>query len=86
MTKNEWSALIPLLVLTLLAVGFSIGSVLAQKAERGAQSWFLGGTDNNVKIIDTSGVCLYVVLGNYDGAPAIAAVPKTQLPQGAGCQ
>lgn len=57
-------------------------TVVAQKAERNTQFWFI----DNVKVIDTSGVCLYVVLGSYDGAPAIAAVPKTQLPQGTGCQ
>ena len=38
-----------------------------------------------VDVIDTEGVCLYVtrLAGK---SSAIAAVPKTQLPKGAGCQ
>lgn len=50
-----------------------------------------------VDVFDTEGVCLYVVTGQgYDSgiqgalamsqAAAIAAVPKTQLPKGTGCQ
>lgn len=41
-----------------------------------------------VDVIDTEGVCLYVARTFVgDGkAPAITAVPKTQLPKGAGCQ
>jgi len=35
----------------------------------------------NLKVIDTAGVCLYI----YEGQ-GIAAVPKTQLPPGVGCQ
>jgi hypothetical protein len=46
-------------------------------------------TRRGVSVIDTPGVCLYVVRdGNsYDShAVAIAAVPKAQLPAGKGCQ
>jgi hypothetical protein len=52
-----------------------------------------------VDVYDTEGVCLYVVSGYQRTEPirldvpialgmtsAIAAVPKTQLPKGAGCQ
>ena len=38
--------------------------------------------DMTVQVIDTAGVCLYIT---YDQG-AIAAVPKTQLPVGRGCQ
>lgn len=47
----------------------------------------------NVTVIDTAGVCLYIVPqslgGLYGGGGSIntiAAVAKTQLPKGAGCQ
>jgi hypothetical protein len=43
-----------------------------------------------VFVIDTAGVCLYVLQADapqWDGVRGgIAAVPKTQLPKGAGCQ
>jgi hypothetical protein len=50
-----------------------------------------------VVVFDTAGVCLYVVTSRIDGVSpfkggsegqihTIAAVPKTQLPKGAGCQ
>lgn len=58
----------------------------AQKAERGTKTWEMSSGFDRVPmtVIDTSGVCLYVIVTNQ--GPAIAAVPKTQLPQGAGCQ
>jgi hypothetical protein len=39
-----------------------------------------------VRVIDTAGVCLYVAQGYANDDVAISAVPKTQLPKGAGCQ
>jgi Na+/H+ antiporter NhaC len=58
----------------------------AQKAERGTQQWQININGwNTITVVDTSGVCLYYVTGG-DGNRAIAAVPKTQLPQGTGCQ
>lgn len=57
--------------------------------------------DAKVTVIDTEGVCLYVVTGHREKlhvnvshadtialgvTTAITAVPKTQLPKGAGCQ
>lgn len=38
-----------------------------------------------VDVVDMEGVCLYVVIRAGENV-AIAAVPKTQLPHGAGCQ
>ncbi len=72
----------------------------AQKAERGTQQWVLpieNPADYRLRsvqihVVDTNGVCLYVARdtnGYGEGwTPALAmvAVPKTQLPQGAGCQ
>lgn len=47
--------------------------------------WRAGGVI--VDIIDTEGVCLYITRTDGEAkAPALAAVPKTQLPPGAGCQ
>jgi hypothetical protein len=41
----------------------------------------------SVAVIDTEGVCLYIVRTfSSDGGAGIAAVPKTQLPKGTGCQ
>jgi hypothetical protein len=39
-----------------------------------------------VDVVDTAGVCVYVARGDGHGEVAIAAVPKTQLPAGTGCQ
>jgi hypothetical protein len=44
------------------------------------RTWSVAETHGNVYIVETAGVCLY--LTSY----AVAAVPKTQLPKGAGCQ
>jgi len=51
------------------------------------------GHGADLSVVDTAGVCLYVTRqDSYAGAGgthialAIAAVPKTQLPKGAGCQ
>jgi hypothetical protein len=41
----------------------------------------------DVYAVDTEGVCLYVArTQSATGQPVLAAVPKTQLPQGVGCQ
>jgi hypothetical protein len=40
------------------------------------------GTTRDIRVIDTTGVCLYVA----PESDAIYAVPKTQLPAGAGCE
>ena len=44
----------------------------------------------DVDVIDTEGVCLYVLRGESGRMGvtpvALAAVPKTQLPPGTGCQ
>lgn len=38
-----------------------------------------------IDVVDTAGVCLYVIRsGSHQ--PSIMAVPKSQLPKGAGCQ
>lgn len=67
-----------------------IATVIAQKAERGTMQWNVPindwGGNNALHIVDTSGVCIYIVSWGNDGSPAIAAVPKGQLPVGAGCQ
>jgi hypothetical protein len=43
--------------------------------------------DLDVDIIETAGVCLYLVKsGGVYGGYTIAAVAKTQLPRGVGCQ
>lgn len=41
-----------------------------------------------VNVVDTAGVCLYISrpISNDWNGPTIAAVPKTQLPKGTGCQ
>lgn len=87
--RGWWLCMIFVLVWT---VGWVIvGERLwAQKAEKGTQQWLIGLDKPYegiavVHVIDTNGVCLYVTAGSSGGS-AIAAVPKTQLPAGAGCQ
>ncbi len=68
----------------LYAFSVWVSAAHAQKAERGTQQWMIPATsftDDTVTVKDTTGVCLYVT--SHGG---IAAVPKTQLPQGSGCQ
>lgn len=50
-------------------------------AQSQTRSWRL---NTQVSVIDTTGVCLYVAVVGY--GIGIAAVPKTQLPTGSGCQ
>ncbi len=76
------------IVLLSLVINLGIAVVTAQKAERGTQQWTIHvdtstfETSSEIHVIDTTGVCLYYVVATV----AITAVPKTQLPQGAGCQ
>jgi hypothetical protein len=84
--------------LLFLAVLFALmGAVISSTA--GAQekdpsyprSWRMKSgpsfLDLDVDIIETAGVCLYLVKsGGVYGGYTIAAVAKTQLPRGVGCQ
>lgn len=67
-----------------------------EKSARPTRAWQVwtipevGAYDEvRVDVVDTEGVCLYIER-TYPGAhskpSAITAVPKTQLPQGVGCQ
>ncbi len=82
-------------VATVLAL--TIGMAMAQeKPPRATRSWQAftideGGlqpryTPVRLNVIDTEGVCLYVAREWYGNSVSIAAVPKTQLPPGTGCQ
>ena len=67
-----------LIVTALLAMAvFGMGHITGQAIN----SWWI---DSNVKVISTDGVCLYVVKWGYGAG--IAAVPKSHLPPGVGCQ
>jgi len=46
--------------------------------------WKLTNT-NTIYVIETTGVCLYWSITDK-GNPALAAVPKTALPSGVGCE
>jgi hypothetical protein len=64
------------------------------------RSWVLGsferwpgaasGFVNQIRIVDTAGVCLYILEAEQSSfvhqRTQFVAVPKTQLPKGAGCQ
>jgi hypothetical protein len=64
------------------------------------RSWVLGsferwpgsvsGFVNQIRVVDTAGVCLYILeseQGSFEHQRTqLVAVPKTQLPKGAGCQ
>lgn len=75
------------LFLAMLAIG-----IAQEKPPRETRQWVLSrigdhiDTYQRVVAIDTDGVCLYVVTNEFSVETAIAAVPKTQLPKGAGCQ
>lgn len=95
MTKRD-QILLASLVLSGLGL-WLIGQVHAQPAERAedrTKQWTIPITKNaygtvSVHVLDTSGVCLYVVrdsTGMNENNSAIAAVQKTQLPPGTGCQ
>lgn len=77
-----------------LLIGNGLGLASAQKAERGTQQWLMmnlppvGFGPDRLDVVDTSGACIYVMRGGQSSGPtvAVSAIPKTQLPQGAGCQ
>ncbi len=62
-----------------------------ERPDRPTRQWraatidYTWGGQAQVDIVDTEGVCLYVIARAGQGG-AIAAVPKTQLPPGTGCQ
>lgn len=58
-----------------------------------AQQWVInldavgGEKFVHIQIIDTTGVCLYVYQASDSAIyGSVAAIPKTQLPKGVGCQ
>lgn len=53
-----------------------------QVAHLERQEWSENGT--RIDVVDTAGVCLYIA--RWVKGVEITAVPKTQLPKGAGCQ
>jgi hypothetical protein len=60
-----------------------------EKSPRATRMWNVATVNGAaVSIIDTEGVCVYVAVPSWsrEHSPAIAAVPKTQLPKGTGCQ
>lgn len=85
-----------------VAVMFTLAMVVVEVAqerpERETRTWQAltlpeanYHADARVDVIDTQGVCLYVVRTATWGSSSVpaamfAAVPKTQLPAGAGCQ
>lgn len=90
MTKRD-----QILLASLIGSGLGlwlIGQVHAQPAERvdrGTQQWAIipvAGDRIRLRVIETSGVCLYLANDYTATGVAIAAVPKTQLPPGTGCQ
>src|SRR3954464_1378024 len=42
--------------------------------------------NHRVQVIETAGVCLYVVLNDNDFHSAVWGLPKKDLPAGVGCQ
>lgn len=83
--KDFWQSL----AVSGIVVGIIVWAIIAhgqqQRAERGTLQWdILIDRFNEVRVLDTTGVCLYVYITGEGGG--IAAVPKTQLPAGTGCQ
>jgi hypothetical protein len=91
--------LYPLSIGVLLGLVFLALTAKAQRLERERPAhvtthWTVhelrgGYQESQVDVIDTAGVCLYVVRSKAftrPTSPAIAAVPKSQLPPGTGCQ
>lgn len=85
-----------LLVVTLLVLaGATAVEVFQEKPARPTRTWRafelppIEWRMNRVyvDVIDTEGVCLYVTRSdNAANQVALAAVPKSQLPPGTGCQ
>lgn len=80
------------LILLVLVCGLwgRSNQVSAEMAEKGTQQWDirLPSKPGSLTVVDTNGVCLYLYRGSWsaDAGAAVAAVPKTQLPAGTGCQ
>jgi hypothetical protein len=79
------------LAVTALLIASLRGYYGQEKPVRETRMWKIADNVNGarVAVIDTEGVCLYVVTGEVYAqgtVPAVAAVPKTQLPKGTGCQ
>lgn len=74
--------------LTAVLLAWLWAVVSAQKAEKGTQQWTIPLSSSDpydIRVVDTTGVCLYVI--NTPGmAVAITAISKATLPVGAGCQ
>ena len=82
-------SLITILVIWVGLLAAGVVYTQAQEAVEGrpTKAWKLGvpgWVHTEIIVIDIAGVCIY----KYDGynKGGIAAVPKTQLPSGAGCQ
>jgi hypothetical protein len=99
MSLNPAPTLRENLLIVLFAVSVAVGVTWIAERAGGAQekdpsyprSWRMKSgpsfLDLDVDIIETAGVCLYLVKsGGVYGGYTIAAVAKTQLPRGVGCQ
>lgn len=78
-----------LVAAVLMASGFA--SAQAHWWMGSAVTYKNGGTFHEIWVHDYSGVCIYVsvtFISGYASGPmtSIAAVPKTQLPSGIGCE
>lgn len=87
-----WQAVLMVLGVAICAAGFK--SMRAQEAIRyQITQWQLGRlkTDNSggrIDVMDLEGVCLYITTPVIGGGASygIAAIAKSQLPKGVGCQ
>jgi hypothetical protein len=75
-----------------IAVCIAVSYVISHSQEKDpsyppTRTWEISEMQSQrVSVVDTAGVCLYVAWNTWDHSVAMAAVPKTQLPKGAGCQ
>lgn len=74
-----------LIALAILMSAWFLGRVQAQSNAKVWRAGVYEDSMHDINVIDMSGVCLYYVM-TYDANVALAAIPKTQLPPGIGCQ
>lgn len=91
--KEFHPAIVAIAIVICFCIGLKLAPLLAQERMpnyRPTRSWTITAVDGTrLSVVETAGVCIYISMhfqASYADTVAMAAVPKTQLPMGAGCQ
>lgn len=87
MSDKRWTIAVAIFALCYAATFVAIKLSAAQEKDSSyppTRTWHMalgsGWDTPSIEVVETAGVCLYL------SREGIAAVPRTQLPKGAGCQ